>query len=689
MAKKIAPFGSWLSPITADAIVAKSIRFGEVCMDGRTIYWLESRPAENGRSVIVRKGDSDCYPVDITPPYTMGQFNVRTRVYEYGGGAWLVDRGDVYFSNFSDGRLYRQKGNHHPVALTPEFPIKGKPTVDYADGRIDPHRDRWIGIIEDWSGVFHSERAQQFPEHRIVTIDLKQQNPSPAMTLVEGSDFYASPRLSPSGNELAWLEWNHPHMPWQSTSLRVAKLNEAGQPIGIPIEVAGGRGTSVCQPEWSPDGSQLWFVSDSAGWWQPYRYELPSKSATPVLDQLMEAEFARPQWKLGQSTYAFAENGAKVVATYLHQGLASLAVIDAISGKLEDISLEYGAEQGKRTPYIWFGSISAAATGRVAFVAGGTKTADSVVVYDLESKKPAVIKKASPLVDDPDIKSVLTTVEPVTFPSGDGTAAHGLYYPPYNPDFIGPRDEKPPLIVMCHGGPTAQALSTLNFKIQYWTSRGVAVLDVNYRGSSGFGRSYRNLLNEKWGIIDVEDCIRGAKWLAKNNLIDANRAVIAGRSAGGFTTLSCLTFHDYFKAGASYYGIGDLVELAKHTHKFESHYMDWLVGPYPEHRERYERRSPINYVDELSQPIIFFQGGKDQVVPKKQAEAMVEALRAKGLPVAYFLFEDEAHGFYKDENIRRAIEAEHYFLSSLIFQSTPEASRVEFRLIFRSSSFAD
>ena len=689
MTKKIAPFGSWLSPITADAIVAKSIRFGEVRTDGNTIYWLEDRPTEKGRGVVVRKAENDAEPVDFTPPYTRGQFNVRTRVYEYGGGAWLVDGGDVYFTNVSDGRLYRQKGNHDPVALTPESPVKGKPTLDYADGRIDPHRDRWIGIIEDWSGVLHSDRAQQFPEHRIVAIDLRPQSPSPAMTLVEGSDFYASPRLSPSGHELAWLEWNHPHMPWQSTSLCMAKLNEAGQPIGTPIEVAGGLGTSVCQPEWSPDGNELWFVSDSEGWWQLFRYELSNKEVKPVLSSTMEVEFGRPQWKLGKSTYAFLKNGAKVVATYIHQGLANLAVIDTASGKLEDLIVQYADDHGKQVGYTWFDSLSADTKGHVAFVAGGAKTAASIVVFDLRSRKPLLLRKASPLADDPDIKSTLTTLEPKTFSSVEGVESHGFYYAPFNPDFTGPPGDKPPLIVMCHGGPTAQAPPTLNFRIQYWTSRGVAVLDVNYRGSSGFGRSYRNSLMENWGVVDVEDCVNGAKWLAKNDLVDPNRLVITGSSAGGFTTLACLTFRSDFKAGASYYNIGDLEELTKHTHKFESHYLDWLVGPYPEQHQRYKERSPINHTERISQPIIFFQGGKDQVVPKTQAEAMVKALKSKGLPVGYFLFEGEAHGFHEDENIRRAIEAEHYFLSSLIFQSAPEASGVEFTLIFRSSSSAD
>jgi len=578
-----------------------------------------------------------------------------------------VHEGKVYFTNFSDGRLYRQDGiGEAPVPLTPEAPVnprtKHKPVIDYADGLIDAARKRWVGVLEDWSAVDDSspDPCQRQPEHRIVAIDFAKDQLSRGETIANGHDFYSSPRLSPDGERLAWLEWDHPNMPWHGTTLRMVELNDLGRPIGDPAEVAGGPDVSVFQPEWSPDGNELWFVSDSNGWWNLYRYKLSNAAGTVEAVTSMEAEFGRPQWTLGQSTYAFAKGGTEVVATYSRGGLAQLAVIERMAGKLSDIKLDYTS----------FDSVCADAVNRVAFIGGGRRTPPSVVVHELDSGQQRVLKKANTLADDPDIARQLSDVETVTFKSG-GEEAYALYYPPANGDFIGPTDEKPPLVVKSHGGPTGQASSTLDFRIQYWTSRGIAVLDVNYRGSSGFGRAYRNRLQENWGLIDVEDCINGARWLAEKDRVDGDRTVITGGSAGGYTTLAALTFHDYFSAGASHYGIGDLEALAKLTHKFESRYLDWLVGPRetPEQRQRYKDRSPINHVDRLSQPVIFFQGGQDKIVPKEQAESMVNALKKKGLPVGYLLFEEEGHGFREDDNKRRAIEAEHYFFSFVAFRS--------------------
>ena len=658
--KTEAPYGSWRSPITAELLVKESISIGEVRFDGGDVYWLEGRPVEQGRYVVLR-GQADGTSVDVTPPFEDGKtyFNVRTRVYEYGGGAWLVDDGVLYFSNFSDGRLYRQDRGGMPRPLTPEPLTDGKqpqPIRYYADGVIDRARKRWIGVLEDWSEVDPNSEdpRRRYPTHSIAEVDLAGGQPNPGTPLVTDHDFFASPRLSPDGQKLVWLAWDNPRMPWEGTTLYLAELDSNGSPMPEPVVVAGGPEESILQPEWSPDGTELWFISDRSGWWNLYRYDVSGRQVQAVAEA--EAEFGQPQWTLAPSTYAFTANG--VIASCSSQGRDTLKVIER-TGKTSDIDL----------PYTAFKSVRADGANRAMFVAGSPRSPTSVVMYELESTRQRVLKKATNLADDPKISEHFTTVESITFPTTNGEVAFGLYYPPANAEFTGPSDEKPPLVVMSHGGPTAQASSTLNFGIQYWTSRGIAVLDVNYRGSSGFGRAYRDLLKESWGILDVEDCINGARYLAERGAADSERSVITGGSAGGFTTLAALTFHDYFRAGASYYGVGDLETLAKHTHKFESHYLDWLVGPYPEQVARYRERSPIHHVEHLSSPVIFLQGEEDRIVPPAQAEAMVQAIKNKNLPVGYLLFAGEQHGFRRADNIRRSIEAVHYFFAFEVFRS--------------------
>jgi dipeptidyl aminopeptidase/acylaminoacyl peptidase len=658
--KTAAPYGSWRSPITADLIVQDSIRFDvpHVELHDGVAYWLERRPSERGRYVLVRSTEHG--GVDVTPPFNESgpNFNVRTSVYEYGGGAWLVDEGVLYFSNFLDGRLYRQEiAGGDPEPLTPEERMPDdSPLRRYADGIVDRARKRWIGICEDWTKVDKKSdnRRQRYPKHRIVTIDLASTEIDPGTTLLEGHDFFASPRLSPEGGKLAWVAWDLPHMPWQSTTLYLANFDTAGKPAS-PLAIAGGPEESVMQPEWSPSGRELYFISDRSGWWNLYRYDVSSKELNAVAP--MEAEFGQPQWQLAQSTYALGGDGA-IVATYSKNGRDRLAHIKA-AGQPSEINL----------PFTEIRSLRADNAGRVVFVGGSSRLPKSVVIYELSSGKHRVLKKETGLADNPAISQHLTDIEPITFPTAQNEVAHGLFYPPANADFTGPPEEKPPLIVMSHGGPTAQAESTLNFDLQYWTSRGIAVLDVNYRGSSGFGRAYRDKLKENWGIVDVEDCINGARYLVGRGIVDGERIVITGKSAGGYTTLAALTFHDYFRAGASHYGIGDLEALVKDTHKFESSYLDWLVGPYPEQIERYHERSPIHHVERLSRPVIFFQGEKDAIVPPNQAEAMVQAIKRRNLSVGYLLFANEQHGFREADNIRRSIEAAHYFFAFEVFRS--------------------
>src|SRR5512133_2711251 len=614
---KTARYGSWKSPITSDLIVAQSISLSDVCLDGEHLYWLEGRPQEQGRNVVVRAG-SDGQPTDITPP----PYNARTRVPEYGGGSWIVHKGTVYFSNFADGRLYCQgPGMSEPRALTPEPPARGR-QWRYADGVIDQRHNRWIGVRED-----HTIDGE--PVNSIVAVDLGAAS-GPGQVLASGHDFFASPRLSPDGRSLAWLAWDHPNMPWNGTRLYLGKLAQDGA-ISEAEPIAGGATESIFQPEWSPDGAQIALVSDRSGWWNLYSLDLATRAMRALAP--MAAEFGLPQWLLGMSTYAFA-GPKRIVCTYSQGGLGCVAVLDLANETLTPIA----------TPFTEFGSMRAAGD-RAVFRAGAPDHPASIVALDLASGQHSVLKKATDILDRTDLhlSDYLTRVESVEFPTTGGETGFGLFYSPRNPDYAPGAEERPPLLVRCHGGPTSAASSTLNLGIQYWTSRGIAVLDVNYRGSTGFGREHGR--------------------------VDGQRCVISGGSAGGYTTLAALTFRDFLQGGASYYGVSDIAALARDTHKFESRYLDWLIGPYPQEEARYRERSPLYHADRLAKPVIFFQGDEDAVVPPSQAESMVEALRRKGNPVGYFLFSGEQHGFRKAGNIQRCLDAELAFYAVEVFRT--------------------
>jgi dipeptidyl aminopeptidase/acylaminoacyl peptidase len=659
MPAKTAPYGSWKSPITSDLIVAQSISLPEVRLDGNDVYWLEGRPQEQGRNVVVCGAEA---PVDVTPP----PFNARTRVHEYGGGSWLVREGTVYFSNFADGRLYRlPRGAAQPQPLTPAPASAGR-DWRFADGVIDRGRNRWIGVREDHTRPGLARVASNDAQvglaaegeavNTVVAIDLDRPGDGPGRVLASGHDFFAFPRLSPDGRRLAWLAWDHPNMPWNGTMLYLADVDDAGA-VGEPQLIAGGLAESIFQPEWSPDGGAIVFVSDRSGWWNLYRCELATRSVRPLMP--MEAEFGVPLWSLGASTYAFA-GSERIVCAYSKSGLGRLAVLDLTRETLTPLD----------TPFTDFGSVRAA-DDQVVFRAGASDRPACIAALDLGSGRLQVLKQATDVLDrgSPGIADYLSKVESVEFPTAGGNTAFGLFYPPANPDFTPRAGEKPPLLVKCHGGPTSAASSTLNLGVQYWTSRGVAVLDVNYGGSTGFGRAYRDRLHLAWGIVDVDDCVNGAKFLAERGRVDGNRCVISGGSAGGYTTLAALAFRDFFQGGASYYGVSDAAALARDTHKFESRYLDWLIGPYPEEAARYRERSPLYHTDRLSKPVIFFQGDEDAIVPPNQAAAMVEALRRKGNAVGYFLFSGEQHGFRKAGNIQRCLDAELYFYSIEVFRT--------------------
>ena len=588
-------------------------------------YWIELRPSEGGRQVVVRHR-RDGRRTDLTP----SGFNTRTRVHEYGGGDYVVDGDTVYFSNFSDQQIYL-------VSEAAEAELISRDCADdrvrYADYVIDRTRERLICVRED-----HRGDAPQ-PANEIVAVPKAG---GESAVLVSGNDFYSFPRVSADGSRLAWLTWNHPNMPWDGCELWIGEFGADGSVVNRRM-VAGGSDESIFQPEWSPDG-RLYFVSDASGWWNIYR-ESPNGVENVCATN---AEFGAPQWVFGMSTYSFS-SADKIVCTFVEQGIWRLGEIDTVTGELKRIE----------TSFTDISSVHAAGN-RTLFRAGSPTQALSIIDFDLTTRTSSILQRANKIEVD---EGYISQPELVEFPTENGLTAHGFFYAPKNQDFAGPAHDKPLLLVKSHGGPTSAAYALLTFNIQYWTSRGIAVLDVNYGGSSGYGTEYRRRLNRTWGIVDVDDCVNGARFLADQGKVDGNRLMIDGGSAGGYTTLCALTFRDVFKAGASYYGVSDLEALELDTHKFEAKYSDGLVGPYPERRDLYIERSPIHSADQLSCPVIFFQGLEDKVVPPNQAEMMVEALRQKGVPVAYVAFAGEQHGFRKAENIKRALDGELYFYS--------------------------
>lgn len=623
---KISPYGSWKSPITAHLIVSGSVGLSQPTFEAKNIYWIEMRPTEGGRNVIVQR-DSNGICSDVNPL----PFNARTRAHEYGGGDYLAADGVVYFSNFADQRLYRTTLGSNPEPITPVADVR------YAEPVLDARRGRLICVREDHTGGGE-------PVNTLAGVRLDQTDDI-GVVLAQGNDFYSSAKLSPDGSHLAWLAWNHPNMPWDRVELWLGEFAEDGSLVATR-KVAGGIAESIFQPEWSPDGT-LYFASDHHGWWNLQR--LNSDGEIETVHEA-KAELGMPQWLFGMSSYSFS-SADRIICSHVEQGISRLGIIDTRTLQFHEID----------TPYTDIQYLRASPT-QALFRAGSPTDVASIVLLDLESATVELLRRSNELDVYPRYFSI---PRPVEFPTEAGLTAHGFFYPPQNPDYRAPANERPPLIVKSHGGPTSAASTALSLSVQYWTSRGFAVLDVNYGGSTGYGRQYRERLNNKWGIVDVDDCANGAKYLVDRGEVDGNRLIITGGSAGGYTTLCALTFRNTFKAGASHFGVSDAEALARDTHKFESRYLDGLMGAYPRRRDIYFERSPINFTHKLSCPIIFFQGLEDKVVPSDQAVKMVEAMREKGLPVAYVAFEGEQHGFRQAQNIKRALEAELYFYSQV------------------------
>ena len=634
----IARHGAWTSPIRIEDVVGGVVGLAEPWLDGDDCYWLEARPSEAGRRVLVRCA-VDGSVADLTPP----PFNVRTRVHEYGGGSYTVAGGVIVFSDFGDNRLYRLDPDAgSPVAITPAGPWR------YADLRIDRRRHRLLAVREDHSSAGEAVAA-------IVAIQLDGgQLPE---VLVSGPDFLTAPRPSPDGSRFAWLEWDHPNMPWDGSRLRTAAFAPDGT-LEASVLAAGGPDESIAQPEWAPDGI-LHVISDRTGWWNLYRV-LEGQALDPLAP--MEAEFADPAWVLGSSSYGFLPDGG-------------MAAVGRYDGRDHLFRIRPGdAVTPVETPYTEFEGWCAAPSGIVAIAGSMT---ESAVVARLDRATLAVagiVRRASAGTLDPAIVSI---PEPIEFPTSDDDTAHGLYFRPTNPCFRGPEGEQPPLVVLVHGGPTSNTSTALDLEVQLLTSRGIAVVDVDYRGSTGYGRDYRRRLDGQWGIVDVDDCVAAARYLAGRGEVDDDRVAIEGGSAGGYTTLAAVTFEDSFAAGISRFGISDLETMTRDTHKFESRYLDRLLGPYPEAAAVYRERSPIHFVADISCPVLIMQGLDDKVVPPAQAETIVAALEANGTPVAYLAFEGEGHGFRGAVAIRRSLEAQLSFLGQVFgFQPADQLSPV-------------
>ena len=623
--RRIAPYGSWISKVGAERVAGATLRLGQIGLSGGDICWTEGRPHEEGRNVLVRVSTGGIVR-DLTQP----PWNVRSRVHEYGGGAFAIGADAVWFCQYDDQRLYRLDASGSATALTRDAAMR------YADATLDASRRRLIAVRED-----HGGRLGE-PVNTLVAIAVDSGD---ERVLAEGHDFFSSPCLSPDGRQLAWLSWDHPNMPWDGTDLWVAPIGVDGT-LGAARHVAGGRAESIFQPAWSP-GGELHFVSDRTGWWNLYREHAGAIEALCPI----EAEFGEPQWLFGMNTYGF-DGAGRILCAYHDGGRSRLAWIDPRDATLHEID----------TPFEAIRDVQVGAD-FVAFFGGSPTAPEALVRLDLRTGAHALIRATSDIAVDADETA---RAEPIAFATAGGRLAHAYFYAPANREFEGPADERPPLLVIDHGGPTGATSSTFRWGIQYWTQRGFAVVDVDYGGSTGYGRAYRERLRGAWGIVDVEDSIQAARHLVDRGAVDPKRVAIRGASAGGYTTLAALTFHDFFVAGASHYGIGDLEALARDTHKFESRYLDSLVGPYPQSEALYRARSPIHHTERLSSALILFQGDEDRVVPKAQSEAMAAAVRARGRPVAYLLFAHEQHGFRRAESICRALEAELYFYGKVL-----------------------
>jgi dipeptidyl aminopeptidase/acylaminoacyl peptidase len=626
----VRPYGTWPSEVDADLVAGGAGRsFGATDLSDGRLRWTEGRTFEDGRIVVV-EARPDGEPVDVTPPGT----NARTRVHEYGGGAVWFHGDTTYFSEFEDSRLYRVDGAGGEMRpITPEPPEPH--ALRYADGRVTP----------DGSMIFCVRERHDGEDVHNELVVLPADGSADPRIVAGGHDFFMAPRLDPAGRRLAWFSWDHPRMPWDGTELWVADVAADGTLDGARL-VAGGTEESVIDPRWSP-GGVLHYSSDRTGWWNIYSED------GAALTSLGDAEIGFPAWIFGTSSYVFLDDG-RIACIVTRSASESLQLLEPGRPELKPAGLEWSS----------FGPASlSAGGGRVVFSAASPTRPTALVSYEPGSGRETIVRRSIDVELDPASISVPRAIE---FPTGDGAPAHAFYYPPANGGYEGPADELPPLQVICHGGPTAHTTPYLELEVQFFTQRGIGVVDVNYRGSTGYGRAFRQLLNGRWGEIDWQDCVAAARYLAEQGEVDPDRTWVEGGSAGGYVVLCALVFDPpAFSAGVSYFGVADAEALALDTHKFESRYLDSMIGPYPERADLYRARSPVHFVEQLERPLLLLQGLDDKVVPPSQAEAMVEVLERKGIPYAYLAFEGEGHGFRRQENIKRSLEATLSFVGQV------------------------
>ncbi len=619
---KEAPFGHWQSDISAEMLAAKSNRLGQMKVIGDSVYWLELRAKDKGRGVIVKYSNGKT--VDITPE----EFSVKTRVHEYGSGDFWGAKGKIIFANDKDQRLYLQNLASETVSpLTPESETKFG--LRYADGDLSELHDFTVCIRE-----FHPKGSNAHQViNELISCHIDTGN---IKVIASGADFYSNPRISPDGKKICWLQWSHPNMSWDETELWQADIHSDGDVSNV-LKIAGGEQTSIYNPQWTDD-NQLIYVSDFNGWWHIY---LNSE----LSHDFVEIEFGFPQWQFGCNSFQLI--GDQIYAIGTKAGEQNLYKIDLKTSKVDLLEKQFCYFNGEFTQ----------AGEQLLFMAASKTKPLSIYVLEINTNQ---IRDLIPAKNNTKLQSI-SEGQHLVFNTTQDATAFGFYYPPKNDNYTNPADELPPLIVMSHGGPTGMTDAGFNLQVQFWTNRGFAVADVNYRGSTGYGRKFRDSLKGQWGLYDVDDCIAMAQHLAQEGKVDINRLAIRGGSAGGYTTLCALTFHDKFKVGMSRYGVADLLSLAQDSHKFEIRYLDSVVGPLPESEKLYLERSPSEHTDKLSCPILLLQGSDDKVVPPSQSEAMVKALKAKGLAYQYIEFEGEGHGFRKPETIIKAFEAELEF----------------------------
>ena len=646
-----APYGSWPSPITTDLVASEGgVQFGSVDVSEDGVYWTESRPQEQGRTALVFRPHGGEF-VDVVPP----DFNVRSRVHEYGGGAWFRDRRVVFCSSFDDSRLYRiDEPGAEPQPITPE-PSEAN-ALRYADGRVFAD-GRLIVCVRETHG-------EGEPQNELVV--LPADGSADPRVIATGRDFYAAPRPSPDGARLAWIAWDHPHMPFEGTDLCVGDFAADGS-ISNRRRVAGSEQESIFQPEWSA-GGDLHFVSDRTGWSNLYVER--AGGVHPLTSE--QAELGYPQWVFDLTRYAFLGDG-RIACLFTRAAIDGLELLDPETGQVERVALPYSS---------YAPSLRSRGT-RLVFAAASPTERPAVIELDVESGQHEILRRSGLEFD----MSYISVAQPIDFEGADGLTSHGFYYAPTNQDYSGPEDELPPLLVHVHGGPTAHVTNALELAVQMFTSRGIAVVDLNYGGSTGYGREYRDRLRGRWGEVEVEDSAAAARYLGERGDVDPERVQITGGSAGGYTTLMALAVRDEFASGASYFGVADLVTFHDETHKFESHYDEYLVGPWPDAMDLYRERSPVGHADSISRPLLLLQGLDDKVVPPSQSEAIVEALKRRGIPYAYVAFEGEGHGFRKAENVKRASEAHLSFFGQVFgFEPTDEIEPIEIENLDEAST---